>query len=90
MNCITTVWPEILAENYFGGLAVLRQSASISSVKNFTMYVIHYCEIVACVLGLQLNAPANRRHGVTIESCVRGHRFSKKFCTPKEKSWLFC
>ena len=24
----------------------------------------------------------------TIESCVRGHRFSKEFCTPKEKSWL--
>ena len=26
----------------------------------------------------------------TIESCVRGHRFSKEFCTPKEKSWLVC
>ena len=26
----------------------------------------------------------------TIESCVRGHRFSKKFCTAKEKSWLVC
>ena len=21
----------------------------------------------------------------TIESCVRGHRFSKEFCTPKER-----
>ena len=26
----------------------------------------------------------------TIESCVRGHRFSKECCTPKEKSWLVC
>ena len=26
----------------------------------------------------------------TIEICVRGHRFSKEFCTPKEKSWLVC
>ena len=26
----------------------------------------------------------------TIESCVRGHRTSKEFCTPKEKSWLAC
>ena len=25
-----------------------------------------------------------------IESCVRGHRFSKDFCKPKEKSWLVC
>ena len=26
----------------------------------------------------------------TIESCVQGHRFSKEFCTPKEKRWLVC
>ena len=26
----------------------------------------------------------------TIESCIQGHRFSKEFCTPKEKSWLLC
>ena len=26
----------------------------------------------------------------TIDSCVRGHRFSKEFCKPKEKSWLVC
>ena len=26
----------------------------------------------------------------TIESCIRGHRFSKEFCIPKEKSWLLC
>ena len=26
----------------------------------------------------------------TIESCVQGHRFSKEFCTPKEKSLLVC
>ena len=26
----------------------------------------------------------------TIKSCVQGHRFSKEFCTPKEKSWLVC
>ena len=26
----------------------------------------------------------------TIESCVRGYRFSKEFCTPKEKSWHVC
>ena len=26
----------------------------------------------------------------TFESCVRGHRFSKEFCAPKEKSWLVC
>ena len=26
----------------------------------------------------------------TIESCVREHRFSREFCTPKEKSWLVC
>ena len=26
----------------------------------------------------------------TIESCERGHRFSKKFCTAKDKSWLVC
>ena len=26
----------------------------------------------------------------TIESYVRGHRFSKEFCTPEEKSWFVC
>ena len=26
----------------------------------------------------------------TIESYIRGHRFSNEFCTPKEKSWLVC
>ena len=26
----------------------------------------------------------------TIESCVRGHRFSKEFCTLKDKSLLVC
>ena len=26
----------------------------------------------------------------TIESCIRGHRFSKEFCTLKEKSSLVC
>ena len=40
--------------------------------------------------------PAAKRAGLivgmdcTIESCVRGHCFSKEFCTPKEKSSLVC
>ena len=47
----------------FGGEYILadwrfwEQSANISSAKNFPVWCHNYCKIIACVLGLQLDAP---------------------------------
>ena len=50
----------------------------------------HYCEIIVCVLAAAIFASLIVGMEFTIESCVRVHRLSKEFCTPKEKSWLVC
>ena len=52
--------------------------------------ISHYCKIIVCVLAAAKFASLIAGMEFTIESCVRGHRFSKEFCTPKEKSWLVC
>ena len=46
----------------------------------------HYCEILACVLGYSASLIVGMEF--TIESCIRGHRFFKEFCTPKERGGL--
>ena len=43
------------------------------------MYVLAAAKCASLIVGMEF----------TIESCVRGHRFSKEFCKPK-KSWLVC
>ena len=43
-----------------------------------------------CVLAVAKRASLIVAMEMAIESCVRGHRFSKNFCTPKETSWLVC
>ena len=76
---------------YFGRLAVLRaicqyfirqklHSVMSSLLQNHSLCTRPAAKHISLIVGMEL----------TIESCVRGHRFSKEFCTPKEKSWLVC
>ena len=44
------------------------------------MYILAAAKRASLIVGMEF----------TIESCVRGHRYSKEFCKPKEKSWLVC
>ena len=90
MHASHTVWPEILAGNLFGGLAVLRTIRQYFIHQKLHSVISHYCEIIVCVLAVAKFASLIAGMEFTIESCVRGHRFSKEFCTPKEKSWLVC
>ena len=76
---------------YFGRLVVLRATHQ---------YFIHQKLHTVMSSLLQNHSlctnPAARRASLivdmdfTIESCIRGHCFSKEFCTAKEKSWLVC
>ena len=75
---------------YFGGLAVLRAIRQYFIPQKLHSVISHYCEIIVCVLAAAKFASLIAGMEFTIESCVRGHRFSKEFCTPKEKSWLVC
>ena len=75
---------------YFGGLAVLRAIRQYFIRQKLHSVISHYCEIMVCVLAAAKFASLIAGMEFTIESCVRGHRFSKEFCTPKEKSWLVC
>ena len=74
---------------YFGRLAVLRaihfirqklHSMMSSLLQNHSLCTRPAAKCASLIIGMDF----------TIESCVRGHRFSKKFCTAKEKSWLVC
>ena len=76
---------------YFCGLAVLR-----AILKYFIRHKLH--SVMSSLLqnhGL-CTRPAARRASLivgmefTIESCIRGLRFSKELCTLKEKNWLVC
>ena len=87
-----TVWPEILAGNlfwrgiYFGGLAVLtaiRQYFSrqklhtvmSSLLQNHSLCTRPAARHASLIVGMEF----------TFESYIRGHHFSKKLCTPKER-----
>ena len=76
---------------YFGELAVLRaicqyfirqklHSVMSSLLQNHSLCTRPAAKRTSLIVGIEF----------TIESCVQGHRFSKEFCTPKEKSWLVC
>ena len=86
-----TVWPESLARNLFwriGGfvsnppifLPSKLHSVMSSLLRNHSLCTIAAAKRASLIVGMEF----------TIEGCVRGHRFSKEFCTPKEKSWLVC
>ena len=75
---------------YFGGLAVLRAIRQYFIRQKLHSVMYHYCEIIVCALAAAKRASLIVGMEFTIESCVRGHRFSKQFCTPKEKNWLVC
>ena len=76
---------------YFGGLAVLRairqyfirqklHSVMSSLLRTHSLCTRPAAKRASLIVGMEF----------TIESCVRGHRFSKEFCTPKDKSLLVC
>ena len=75
---------------YFGGLAVLRAIRQYFIRQKLHSVISHYCKIMVCVLAAAKFASLIAGMEFTIESCVRGHSFSKEFCTPKEKSWIVC
>ena len=75
---------------YFGRLAVLRAIRQYFICQRLHSVMSHYCKIIVCVLAAAKFASLIVGMEFTIESCVRGHHFSKEFCTPKEKSWLVC
>ena len=65
---------------YFGRLVVLRAiHQKLHSVMSSLLHSL-CTRCTSLIVGMEF----------TIKSCVRGHRFSKKFCTAKEKSWLVC
>ena len=90
MLYIYTVWPEILAGNLFWRIGGFESNPPIFHPPKTYSVMSHYCEIIVCVLAAAKFASLIVGMEFTIESCVRGHRFSKEFCTPKEKSWLVC
>ena len=74
---------------YFGGLAVLRgirqysihqklHSAMSSLLQNHSLCTRPAARCISLILSMEF----------TFESCVQGHRFSKEFCTPKERVGL--
>ena len=67
---------------YFGGLAVLRAIRQYFIRQKLHSVISHYCEIIVCVLAAAKFASLIAGMEFTIESCVRGYRFSKEFCTP--------
>ena len=74
---------------YFGGMAILREIR-----QHFIRKMLH--SVMSSLLQNHslCTRPAAKRASLivsmefTIESSVRGHRFSKEICTLKEKSWL--
>ena len=83
---IYTVWPEILTGNLFWRIGGFESNPPIfhlpkTSQCDVSLLQNHsLCTSCSLIVGMEF----------TIESCVRGHRFSKEFCTPKEKSLLVC
>ena len=74
---------------YFGGLAVLR------AIRQYFIRQILHSVMSSLLRNHSLcTRPAARRASLivgmefTFESCVRGHRFSKEFSTPKERVGL--
>ena len=74
---------------YFGGLAVLRaicqyfirqklHSVMSSLLQNHSLCTRSAARCASLIVGMEF----------TFESCIRGHRFSKEFCTPKERVGL--
>ena len=74
---------------YFGGLAVLRairqyfirqklHSMMSSLLQNHSLCTRPTARRASLIVGIEF----------TFESCVRGHCFSKEFCTPKERVGL--
>ena len=78
---------------YFGGLAVLRAIRQY-----FIRQRAAHCDVIIIAKSYQCvyTRPAARRAclivGIefTIKSCVRGHHFSKDFCTPEVGEELAC
>ena len=69
---------------YFGGLAVLRSIRQYFIRQNF-------CDIMLLrVLGCSRCASLILGMEFTIESCVRGHQFSKEFCTSEVGEEFAC
>ena len=87
-NLTYTVWPVILAGNLFwriGGFESnppifhLPKLHSVSSLlQNHSLCTRPAARHASLMVGMKF----------TFESCVRGHRFSKEFCTPKERVGL--
>ena len=74
---------------YFGGLAVLRairqyfirqklHSVMPSLLQNHSLCTRPAATRASLIVGMEF----------TFESCIRGHRFSKEFCTSKERVGL--
>ena len=78
---------------YFGGLAVLRAIRQY-----FIRQIAAQCDVIIIAKSYQCvyTRPAARRASLivviefTIKSCVRGHHFSKEFCTPEVEEELAC
>ena len=90
-----TVWPEILAGNLFWRNGGFESNPPIfhppkTSQCDVSLLRNHSLCLVSMVLAAAKFASLIVGMEFTVESCVRGHRFSKEFCTPKEKSWLVC
>ena len=87
---IYTVWPEILVGNLFWRIGGFESNLPIFHPPKTSQCDVIICKIIVCVLAAAKRASLIVGMEFTIESCVREHRFSKEFCTPKEKSWLVC
>ena len=78
---------------YFGGLAVLRAIRQY-----FIRQIAAQCDVIIIAKSYHCvyTRPAARRASLivgmefTIKSCVRGHHFSKEFCTPEVEEELAC
>ena len=86
-----TVWLEILAEKLFlrnGGFESnppifhppKTHSVKSSLLQNHSLCTRPAAKCASLIVGMEFR----------VKSCIRGHRFSKEFCTPKVKSWLVC
>ena len=86
---ICTVWPEILAGNLFWRIGGFESNPPIfhppklhsvmsSLLQNHSLCTRPAARGASLMVGMKF----------TFESCVRGHRFSKEFCTPKERVGL--
>ena len=80
---------------YFGGLAVLRGIRQYFIRQNL---IAAQCDVIIIAKSYQCvyTRPAARHASLivgiefTIKSCVRGHHFSKEFCTPEVGEELAC